>query len=185
MFFWTLPEFLAGSRWRQHSCRSYLLAEIIFYCVMPWWESSWVFTDTRMCTPKSSRHPRYRYRRPLLWIWICNTVIKVMQIKGPWAGKLSMDFSISWAELTQCISQNHTCKQVILLQYIMIRTYGAYRCFATIMIKFAVRQLCKHIGSLALIISCIFVFRLQTKRCHSIKYCLGKYTNLALGLKCL
>jgi len=37
--------------------------------------------------------------------------------------------------------------------YIMIRTYGAYRCFATIMIKFAVRQLCKHIGSLALIIS--------------------------------
>ena len=35
----------------------------------------------------------------------------------------------------------------------MIRTYGAYRCFATIMIKFAVRQLCKHIGSLALIIS--------------------------------
>ena len=36
---------------------------------------------------------------------------------------------------------------------IMIRTYGAYRCFATIMIKFAVRQLCKHTGSLALIIS--------------------------------
>ena len=36
--------------------------------------------------------------------------------------------------------------------YIMIRTYGAYRCFTTIMIKFAVRQLCKHIGSLALII---------------------------------
>ena len=36
---------------------------------------------------------------------------------------------------------------------IMIRTYGAYRCFATIMIKFAIRQLCKHIGSLALIIS--------------------------------
>ena len=35
----------------------------------------------------------------------------------------------------------------------MIRTYGAYCCFATIMIKFAVRQLCKHIGSLALIIS--------------------------------
>ena len=40
-----------------------------------------------------------------------------------------------------------------MLHYIMIRTYGAYRCFATIMIKFAVRQLCKHIGSLALIIS--------------------------------
>ena len=73
----------------------------------------------------------------------------------------------------------------IYTHYIMIRTYGAYRCFATIMIKFAVRQLCKHIGLLALIISCIFVFRLQTKRCHSIKYCLGKYTNLALGLKCL
>ena len=37
--------------------------------------------------------------------------------------------------------------------YIMIRTFGAYRCFATIMIQFAVRQSCKHVGSLALIIS--------------------------------
>ena len=34
----------------------------------------------------------------------------------------------------------------------MIRTFGACRCFATIMIKFAVRQSCKHVGSLALII---------------------------------
>ena len=35
--------------------------------------------------------------------------------------------------------------------YIMIRTFGAYRCFATIMIQFVARQLCEHIGSLALI----------------------------------
>ena len=30
----------------------------------------------------------------------------------------------------------------------MIRTFGAYRCFATILIKFAVRQSCKHVDSL-------------------------------------
>ena len=41
----------------------------------------------------------------------------------------------------------------IYLDYIMIRTFGAYRCFATIMIQFAVRQSCKHVGFLALIIS--------------------------------
>ena len=33
----------------------------------------------------------------------------------------------------------------------MIRIFGAYRCFATIMIQFVARQLCEHIGSLALI----------------------------------
>ena len=42
---------------------------------------------------------------------------------------------------------------MLFAPYIMIRTFGAYRCLATIMIKFAVRQLCRHIGSLALIIS--------------------------------
>ena len=37
--------------------------------------------------------------------------------------------------------------------YIMTRAFGAFRCFAAVMIKFAVCQSCKHVGSLALIIS--------------------------------
>ena len=47
------------------------------------------------------------------------------------------------------------CSHLFSLEthHIMIRTFGAYRCFATIMIQFAVRQSCKHVGSLALIIS--------------------------------
>ena len=35
----------------------------------------------------------------------------------------------------------------------MIRTFGAYRCFATIIIQFAVRQSYKHVDSLSLIIA--------------------------------
>ena len=51
---------------------------------------------------------------------------------------------------------NYSCTlPFIFTYYIMIRTFGAYRCFATIMIQFAVRQSCKHAGSLALIISSI------------------------------
>lgn len=45
------------------------------------------------------------------------------------------------------------CSHLFSLEthHIMIRTFGAYRCFATIMIQFVARQLCEHIGSLALI----------------------------------
>ena len=63
---------------------------------------------------------------------------------------------ISQRLLTLSVQAKHAVTRLIFAHYIMIRTFGAYRCFATIMIKFAVRQLCEHFDSLALIISCIW-----------------------------
>ena len=75
----------------------------------------------------------------------------------------SKKFQISLTKVTSCaIAWDFTFLSYYnMLYYIMIRTFGAYRCFATIMIQFAVRQSCKHVGSLALIISYFCVFSMK------------------------